>query len=300
MKSIMFNRDMIVAILEKRKTVTRRLIKPKYRKDEMGFQIYYRGPNREFDRVVKYDEWENTYDEKGKERTVVPPYSVGDILYVRESAMLHSMKNFDKKLKLQYRADGAVVETKVSPKEYERMLKYCNERYGGRFLSPYYLTKEEARLFLKVTSVRAERLQEISEEQAVMEGASKIGGVLDFKIIWDDTQPLNSHYRWVDNPFVWVTEFEVVSKDYAIAYEKATSMTYDEQLDRIEKENMLCDICGYNSYCGGSGVRSGPDGPVYPPCADKGVDSFVNEDDIFAKCVEIIMEELDSEEVNDS
>lgn len=69
------------------------------------------------------------------------------------------------------------------------------------------MPKEAARLFLRVTGVRVERLQDIDDDGVVAEGL-KIGD--DFDVLWDSTikkddLPL---YGWDANPWVWVIEFE--------------------------------------------------------------------------------------------
>jgi hypothetical protein len=84
-----------------------------------------------------------------------------------------------------------------------------------RWRPSIHMEKETARIFLRVTDVRVERLQDITEKQAVKEGASKIGGVLNFKMIWESTlKNKDKHkYGWNANPFVWAYEFERVIPD---------------------------------------------------------------------------------------
>jgi tartrate dehydratase alpha subunit/fumarate hydratase class I-like protein len=69
------------------------------------------------------------------------------------------------------------------------------------------MPKEAARIFLKVTNVRVERLQDITVEQAIKEG---FNSVYEFNVLWDKTikkQDLDK-YGWNANPWVWVYEFE--------------------------------------------------------------------------------------------
>ena len=205
---ILFNTDMVCAILDGRKTVTRRLIKPHYRDDEAGFQVITR-MNGEFVRVEKVDENECGIFADGTERHVNPQYKVGDILYVRETAMIQSMKAVGNKVKMLFAADDALAEFSVSDAEYERLSKWAHLQ---RFLSPYWLTKETSRIWLKVTGVRAERLQDITEEQARAEGfADKVHFIDTFLKLY----PACSLETWV-----WVYEFERCEKPEEDAYEK--------------------------------------------------------------------------------
>jgi hypothetical protein len=104
------------------------------------------------------------------------------------------------------------------------------------------MPKEAARLFLKVTNVRVERIQEMELQEFKSEGALRkcnscphfsefCGGSVDiainchlsspkeaeleFKQLWDSTvkKPDIDRYGWEANPWVWVVEFERVEKE---------------------------------------------------------------------------------------
>ena len=86
------------------------------------------------------------------------------------------------------------------------------------------MPKEAARIWLKVTNVRVERLREISAESALAEGADKYihtnGGldenmtITSFIGIWNSTIKKSGldRYGWDANPWVWVIEFERCEK----------------------------------------------------------------------------------------
>ena len=100
------------------------------------------------------------------------------------------------------------------------ILAYRADRYDES-CTPWrpsiHMPKEAARIFLRVTGGRVERLQEITEDEAIREGCIAHGGNLaidDFRAIWDSTikkadLPL---YGWDANPWVWVIEFERIER----------------------------------------------------------------------------------------
>ena len=77
-----------------------------------------------------------------------------------------------------------------------------------------YAPKEAARIWLKVTDVRVERLQGIDDDGVVAEGL-EIGAPFDE--LWDSTiKPADrALYGWEANPWVWVIEFERISREEA-------------------------------------------------------------------------------------
>ena len=194
MKPILFNTDMVRAILGGRKTVTRRVIKNK-------------------DIINAWDcESDGTPiafidQDTGDSHPPAFPcqYHPGDILYVRETwTMLVGS--------YLYRAD-----------------QKPGMKHPGKWRPSIHMPKEAARLFLRVTDVRVERLQAITPEQIDAEGckewaySAKTGELLPsgpsfFQIKWDRTikpsdLPL---YGWDANPWVWVIGFERISREAAL------------------------------------------------------------------------------------
>ena len=100
--------------------------------------------------------------------------------------------------------------------------------WKGNWKPSIHMPKEAARIFLRVVNVHAEKLQEITKEAALAEGADEVeswGGrgdfikLADYTIsnyakIWDKTVPKADlpRYGWAANPWVWVIEFERVKK----------------------------------------------------------------------------------------
>lgn len=220
-KPILFNTEMVRAILDGRKTVTRRICKEanELTVPDMSF---YDAEKRTY-AVHNFADKEHTDKLSTAERTC--PICPGDILYVRECGIIQSMKNFDKTVKMYFPADDTLIEFKVTPDEYERLSRFQEDKK----LSPYWLTKQESRIWLKVKDVRVERLQEITEKQAKEEGAIDNRGFIHppddeynsihtakehFEQIWNSTIKKSDFdcYGWDANPWVWVIEFERCEK----------------------------------------------------------------------------------------
>lgn len=203
-RPILFNGDMVRAILDGRKTCTRRVVKTRS-KDACGFYVT-KNANGSFASVYEYDE-----DERMLEHPLMPPYQPGDILYVRETWG----EGYEDGTYI-YRADDKLADHPMF-KESTKMLYHPS----------IHMPKEAARIWLKVTDVRAERLQDITAEQVVKEGTT--GLTMDliqnsdelkkhydipFAVLWDSTiKKADLHlYAWAANPWVWVIEFERCEK----------------------------------------------------------------------------------------
>lgn len=190
MKPILFKTSMVQAILDGRKTVTRRLVKPQPEPD----QIYPLGYCTDGDKrdIGKFGF--GSCECGGHILYARPPYKAGDSLYVRET-WKPAKRGF------HYKEDW--------------------ENYGIADITKWkpsiYMPKEAARIFLRVTSVRAERLQEITAEQATREGIKPDFPpfqVDEFIDIWNSTVKKADvgRYSWLANPWVWVIEFEPCEK----------------------------------------------------------------------------------------
>lgn len=231
MKPILFNTDMVLAILEGRKTVTRRVVKPHFMPGETGWQVITEKHTGKYVRIEYLDEWEN------ETRYMREPFRTGDILYVRET---WAKREADRCNGVETgRCPFENCETALGPcfnEEYIYKATDSLPTYGGKWHPSIHMPKEAARLFLRVTDVRVDRLQDITPEQARAEGcdgrcncpSSVAPGSLscvemDFSIekfesVWDSTiKPADLPlYGWYANPWVWVVEFERVSKEAAL------------------------------------------------------------------------------------
>ncbi len=214
-KPILFNTEMVKAILCGIKTVTRRLIKPQPPKDAEG--TYERMDNGNFQLKLAAYECISDYEIK-------PLFDVGDILYVRETWQ-----------KLKYKRPEKAIPTNFKGEEYVYLADHviCNSD-GSKFKwkPSIHMPKKAARIFLRVTDIRAERLRDINDEDLIKEvGVDRSNTFMVHETLcridhmnWDRIEPLfvkfwnlwNStikkadlgKYGWGANPWVWVIEFE--------------------------------------------------------------------------------------------
>ena len=230
-KPILFSTEMVRAILDGRKTCTRRICKDanEYTVPDMDF---YNADRRTY-AVHNFADKEQMEQLSTAERTC--PICPGDILYVRET-----WEHFDCCCCEGDEHGNCYQEPQqnVLNKSYGcYMYRATDEIYGdARWHPSIHMPKEAARIWLKVTDVRVERLQSITVEGAIREGAEgekcrhtnagafgctdcmNTGWIeppqFEFMQIWDSTikkSDLN-RYGWDANPWVWVIEFERCEK----------------------------------------------------------------------------------------
>lgn len=204
-KPILFNTEMVRAILDGRKTCTRRVVKTR-RKDACGFYVTKR-PDGSFTGVYEYDE-----DERMFENQLIQ-YKPGDILYVRETwcgLPVNEAGHFRRHPIYYYKAGGD-----LRP-----------EGWRGAWRPSIHMPKEAARIWLKVTDVRVERLQDMTDDDAEAEGCfDYTSTALGFPDVWDSTIKKSDldRYGWKANPWVWVIEFERCEKPEEEEHEREGS-----------------------------------------------------------------------------
>lgn len=231
-KPILFNTEMVRAILDGRKTCDRRAVKYKYSNTEIKLRTDKYGTRLV---EIQKDEEGKTYGRNEDGSTwhqllamieKEPPYEKGDILYVRETFSFSPCDGdcnnacntqapdyFNNKHGcFVYRTNYGTTEDDSFPPS---MFKWHPS---------VHMPKEAARIWLRVKDVRVERLQDITEEQAVKEGVSAISTpnipgkgstyIQGFGELWNSTVDKKqlSTYGWDANPYVWVIEFERCEK----------------------------------------------------------------------------------------
>ena len=125
-------------------------------------------------------------------------YQPGDILWVRETWKVDASDHENDGY--AYRADGY-------PEKYPNNLL--------QWRPSIFMPKEACRLFLRVTDVKAERLNELAGEDARKEGIEATdeygAACYYFRILWDNLNAKRG-YGWDTNPWVWVYSFDRVDK----------------------------------------------------------------------------------------
>ena len=210
MKPILFNTTMVRAILDGRKTVTRRLIKPQ--PDENADMRFCYAAGRKKD-IGKWTDANERIVSGVCSQQWTPPCCAGDILYVRETWCDPSGMGYP----IFYKADFPI-HYDAEQTEFGEPIDLNADDYAWK--PSIHMPKDYARIFLRVTKVRVERLQDIMDDppgpnnQVVREGC-KYG--CDFIALWDSTVKYKDiHlYGWDANPFVWVIEFERINEEEA-------------------------------------------------------------------------------------
>lgn len=219
-KPILFNTDMVKVILDGRKSCTRRCVKYKYSNTEMKIRTDKYGTRIvEIQKDIEGETFGKNPDGSTWHKLLgyiepKAPYKKGDILYVRETWC-------DDKQFTKDDTPGQYFYKASSPDDLEPKWK-----------PSIHMPKEAARIFLRVTNVRVERLQEMKDEDCEKEGLENFckkcstlfsecdtclndGGIKeDFKELWDSTIKKSdlATYGWDANPWVWVIEFERCEK----------------------------------------------------------------------------------------
>mgnify|MGYP001218579921 CR=1 FL=1 len=174
-KPILFSGEMVRAILEGRKTMTRRVVKPQPEQDTDC--PYHVGAGIE------------------RKARICPYGKPGDRLWVKET-MWECIDNNDK---VRYVADGPIPIV-------------GNRRYKKK--PSLFMSRSESRLTLEVVNVRVERVQDITEGDAEKEGTTPYTAPAElpaykpaFADLWDRINEKRG-FGWDKNPWVWVIEFK--------------------------------------------------------------------------------------------
>lgn len=191
-KPMIFNTEMVHALQAGRKTVTRRVVKPQPEPDYAAVSGMYRDSNGRLCAIC--------HSCVGGIHAVYPPCDRGDILFVRETwnclPIPEPLRGTNKTY--WYKADGAGPEDKWRPS--------------------IHMPREAARIFLRVTGVRVERLRDMVLGDVLMEGIKETDEYEKTWDLWHQTwnstikpKDLGS-YGWEANPWVWVISFERIEK----------------------------------------------------------------------------------------
>jgi len=189
---------MIRAILDGRKTQTRRIVKPQPEYSHgMGKWVLY--PKQH---PTVYADLINAFK-------YCPYGQPGDVLWVKETySVLEPEHIISGRMKdrFVFKAD---MKTKESEEIRQELIK-CG--YPYKWKSSRFMPKEACRIKLLIEDIRVERLQDISEEDAMAEGVIatpyfswETGYIDSYHELWES---INGKGSWDANPFVWVIKFK--------------------------------------------------------------------------------------------
>ena len=228
---ILFNTEMVRAILDGRKTCTRRLVKPQPKSklcytfagsdsDTWGY------PNRTAHEIWGEEfKLPNDITEEELSKQWNPPYQTDDILYVRETWQCWRAHRYEATADIRFRAGGDDVRLQFANGNTDSINRLDYDTFvhkwfshNGEWKPSLFMPKEAARIWLNVTDVRVERLRDITPEQIGREGVEvEYPHVLNgeekryaFSTLWNSTIKKSNlnRYGWDANPWVWVIEFE--------------------------------------------------------------------------------------------
>lgn len=213
-RPILFSGPMVRAILDGRKTQTRRVVKPQPCNDPAKHH-----PIAPHDNGKGGWNWVLAATGHGLGDPFPCPYGApGETLWVRETWAYYGGNEY-----LYQRDRSAVMYRATWDDDPRRPLRNLGEPLGhDRWRTSIHMPRWASRLSLLVKSVRVERLQEISDSDVFAEGlqswvddGNRKGGDGDvrstFAALWDSINA-KSH-PWASNPWVWVVEFERVAQE---------------------------------------------------------------------------------------
>lgn len=205
-RPILFNSEMVRAVLDSRKTVTRRVVKAKVKPDADGLAFH-----------IADQQWCDTSDNR-----INCPYGVpGDRLWVRETwgvttwlpgKGLRTIQRTDNEKQFHKWLDLSLDQRNQA---WRAFLKF-DASGGGGWTPSIHMPRWASRILLEVVSVRVERVGDISEGDAKAEGCDPSFPITlgygsqyrrAFAFLWDSINAKRG-YGWNINPWVWVVEFK--------------------------------------------------------------------------------------------
>ena len=208
-KPLVLTKENVLATMEGRKTMTRRIISDNRLQNVPwdGISYIMNNPPHQHSGKWYYDLQSKVDDTDHIE--IKPKYQVGDEVYVAEGYQITSFQvNPEYGFKGKYLADGK--EFVIPPTKHESNL-WIKRKFPHRPTSGRFMYKSLARTFMRITEVKVERLQSISNEDVKAEGVivRNIGETpyRAFKTLWDS---IHGDRAWDLNPWVFGYRWELI------------------------------------------------------------------------------------------
>jgi hypothetical protein len=216
MKGILFKPDMIKAIVEGRKTVTRRIIKPQpiISQNENGYSFNWQmSPGMVYVCANAPSLSDLMQAMKNKSR-----YHAGEIIYIKE--VWRIINPIGKYLHNPYDFGIEYLSCNHEEQWWTDNGNIMTYPINEKLRSPLFLPEKFARYFTQIVDVRAERLNQLDDAEAIKEGVTVLGrpelndlsrGKFRYAYVglWNS---INPDYPFSNNPWVWRYEFKLVEK----------------------------------------------------------------------------------------
>ncbi|EGI72864.1 phage-like protein [Pseudoalteromonas distincta] len=197
---MIFNQQMVKALVDGRKTVTRRPLSNQPIKNGSFWDFKWgSGSSLDYLPIVA-----------GHATANAAPFKVGDLIWVRETFCLGRLDEVD----AEHPADRTLFVDQGCGDEYFiqkewAVSKGADELDEVKWKPSIHMPRKASRLTLRVTDVRCERLQKIGRQQVIKEGFNDWTG---FAFAWSCIYS-SSGKGWDESPWVWVIEFEVIKSN---------------------------------------------------------------------------------------
>jgi hypothetical protein len=212
---MLFNSELVRALLAGNKTQTRRIMKPQPTLKDDGVHWW---PSNIFQTMVTIDDPQDADCPMAFKAGEICPFgNVGDLIYVRETTLKVDEHGYEEPIYVVSHNGQAILEYGLAPSPDDPVEV---EPYEIKKKPSIFMPRNHSRLTLKITDVRVERIQDISGEDAKKEGCSGGHGSIKgymysatpkehFSHIWNSVYP-DSYDK---NEWVWVMDFEVIHKN---------------------------------------------------------------------------------------
>ena len=240
---MIFNQQMVQALVDGRKTVTRRPVEPWRLPVECNFQDERYPESKYMSTANNHNRWgfgvfgdtpEAAMENYNGEYSSCAPYNQGDLIWVRETFQAY-VDDENEYLDADFKTGKGVTVSYPATDELVEITDIETGHSSLRKKPSIHMPRWASRLTLRVTDVRCERIQRTTDCSAIKEGLFKqehhfssmdypfdnVGyktsksstficscPVIAFKDIWDSI-----YSNWDENPWVWVIEFEVIRKN---------------------------------------------------------------------------------------
>lgn len=238
-RGMIFNAEMVRAILDGRKTQTRRIIKQRhlfkpvrgfgFEPDSLNYPVHMPAGAEGEEAIA----WAKENCPHGKP---------GDRIWVRETFSCIGNEDghpVDAHGNLCSREDAQRIYRASAiqkPKNYGLWASPDGFDFEGAWTPAIHMPRWASRILLEITNVRVERLRSMSQADARAEGVIAASGPMEaglaFRELWDSIYGIES---WQANPWVWVIEFKRVD---------AHAAQQEEDFSTPPSEMFECDVCG--------------------------------------------------------